>query len=288
MSATRGAVAYQGEPGAYGEEAVLGYFGEVSVAALPLPTFSAVCAAVAAGRAAAAVLPLENSLAGAVGEALDALMRAELEVVGELLLPVRHQLVALPGVRLPEIRWVASHSQALAQCEAFLSAGDWEVIVADNTASAARRLAKQGDRHGAVIASTRAAARHGLAVLARDIQDAPDNQTRFAVAARRGDRQLPAADGSLAARDGARTATLIAFETRDLPGALHHALGCFAEAGVNVSRIESRPAGKTRWKYRFITSVDGDARADPLRTALKALRRRAHDVRLLGSYPSAL
>src|SRR5688572_10550678 len=155
-------VAYQGEPGAYGEEAALGYFGERAVSPLPLPTFSTVCEAVADGRAAAAVLPLENSLAGTVGEALDALVRARLSVVGEVLLTVRHQLLAVPGATLDEIERVASHRQALAQCERFLSRHAWHLIVADDTAGAARELAASGERATAVIASQRAAERYGL------------------------------------------------------------------------------------------------------------------------------
>jgi prephenate dehydratase len=280
-------VAYQGEPGAYGEEAALGYFGEQQVVPLPLPTFSAVCSAVLDGKAAAAVLPLENSLAGTVGEAVDALMRADLRVIGELLLPVRHQLLALRGVRLDEIERVASHRQALAQCEAFLSSRSWQVVIADDTAGAARQLAEAGDRRAAVIASERAAAQYGLEILAADIQDAAGNMTRFAVVARPTDREVPPAAGALAAAAAGGPVSLVIFETRHAPGALHRALGALAEAGVNISRIESRPTGRVRWEYRFLIGVEGNADADPLRGALAELGRRAHGVRVLGSFPSA-
>ena len=120
-------VAYQGEPGAFGEEAVLGWFGD-AVTPVPMPTFSAVCAAIESGAADGGVLPLENSLAGTVGDALDALAKGSQRVVGEILLPIRHQLLVLPGVAKDDVRRVSSHWQALAQCERFLSAHDWHAV----------------------------------------------------------------------------------------------------------------------------------------------------------------
>ena len=150
-------VAYQGEPGAFGEEAIIGYFGADAVEPIGMSTFSAVCDAVEFGSADAGVLPLENSLAGTVGDALDALAEGSLTVVGELLLPVRHHLLVLPGVKLDEVEWVASHWQALSQCERFLAGRGWEIVPAADTAGAARDLAARGDRHAAAVASERAA-----------------------------------------------------------------------------------------------------------------------------------
>ncbi len=138
-------VAYQGEPGAFGEEAVVGWFGD-DATPMPMPTFSAVCGAVEDGTTDAGVLPLENSLAGTVGDALDALADGELRVVGELLLPIRHQLLVLPGVEIGAIRRVSSHWQALSQCERFLSDRGWDVVPAADTAGAARELAASGER----------------------------------------------------------------------------------------------------------------------------------------------
>lgn len=255
------------------------------MAPLPLPTFSAVCGAVTDGRAVAAVLPLENSLAGTVGEALDALLRSRLRVVGELLLPIRHALLGLPGATLQGIRRVTSHRQALAQAERYLATGGWEIVVADDTAGAARQLRDGGDASQAVIASERAAQRYGLSVLAAGIADA-GNVTRFAVAA--ADRRVvPAARGPLAPpRDGPMT-SLIVFETRHTPGSLHGALGALAEGAVNISRIESRPTHRARWQYRFLAAVDGHAAREPLRSALRELRQRAHAVVVLGSFPTA-
>jgi prephenate dehydratase len=278
-------VAYQGEPGAFGEEAVVGWFGN-EVTPIPMPTFSAVCAAVESGDADAGVLPLENSLAGTVGDALDALATGSLRVIGEVLLPVRHQLLVVPGTDLREIRAVSSHWQALAQCERYLARHGWEVIAAADTAGAARDLAASRVNDRAAIASRRAADRYGLEVAAADIQDADDNVTRFAILAAGAADALPAPAGSLVPRGGTRE-TLVTFETGHRPGDLHRALGAFAEAGINLSRIESRPSGEGRWRYRFLVQVSGDAGAEPLREALNAMAAHTRSMRVLGSFDVA-
>jgi prephenate dehydratase len=274
-------VAYQGEPGAYGAEAVLGWFGD-EVTSVPLPTFSAVCAAVDSGDVEAGVLPLENSVAGTVGDALDALATGTQRVIGEVLLPIRHQLLVLPGVSEDEIRRVSSHWQALAQCERFLSAHDWESVPAADTAGAARELAATGDSTGAAIASRAAANLYGLEIAAADIQDADDNLTRFAVLVAAGVTP-PSPAGALAPRGGDRE-TLLTFETGHRPGDLYRALGAFAEARINLSRIESRPSGGGPWRYRFLVQVSGDADAEPLRGALSEMRPHTTSVRVLGSF----
>ena len=281
-------VAYQGEPGAFGEEAIVGYFGAGAVLPTPLPTFSTVCAAVESGAAEAGVLPLENSVAGTVGDALDALADGSLRVVGELLLPIRHHLLALPGVATEDIERVASHWQALSQCERFLSGRGWEIVPSADTAGAARELAAGGDRAGAAVASARAADRYGLEIVAADIQDAEHNVTRFVVLApASGGSHLPEANGPLAPHRGAERETLLTFETGHEPGDLYRALGAFAEAGVNLSRIESRPSGSGPWRYRFLLQVAGDEATEPLRGALDVLRQRTSSMRVLGSFDAA-
>jgi prephenate dehydratase len=277
-------VAYQGEPGAFGEEAIIGYFGADAVEPMPMSSFSAVCDAVEFGTADAGVLPLENSLAGTVGDALDALATGSLSVVGELLLPIRHHLLVLPGVGLDDVEWVASHWQALSQCERFLGERRWEVVPAADTAGAARELAARGDRHAAAVASERAAERYGLEIAARDIQDSPYNVTRFAVLARGESHALPPALGALAPSSGGERETLITFETGHRPGDLYRALGAFADAGINLSRIESRPSGSGPWRYRFLVQVGGDAADKPLADALAGLRDHTSSMRVLGSF----
>jgi prephenate dehydratase len=277
-------IGFQGELGAYSEEAVLGYFGQ-AVEPRPLPTFRAVCAAVESGELAAGVIPTENSLAGSVGEALDALSESELVVVGELLLPVRHRLLGVEGSELAGIRRVASHPQALAQCDAYLAAHGWPLIPAEDTAGSARALSETGDRTLAVIASTRAAERYGLIILADDLA-AADNVTRFAIVVRPA-LSAPPADGPLAPPGDAPRSTLVTFETQHRPGALHAALGAFADAGVNLTRIESRPTRRASWEYRFLAQLEGDAANEPLHSALARLAEHAQAIRLLGTFPSA-
>lgn len=276
-------VAYQGEPGAFGEEAVIGYFGADGVTPVPMPTFSAVCAAVEDGSVDAGVLPLENSLAGTVGDALDALADGSLSVVGELLLPIRHQLLVLPGAKLENVKRVSSHWQALAQCERFLVERGWQVVAAADTAGAARELAANGDPTAAAIASARAAERYSLEIAAPDIQDLPHNVTRFTVLVLDAGAG-PEARGPLAPSHGGQRETLITFETGHKPGDLYRALGSLAEAGINLSRIESRPSGSGLWRYRFLVQVAGDAAAKPLVGALADLREHTSSMRILGSF----
>ena len=275
-------VAYQGEPGAFGEEAVIGWFGE-AVTPVPVPTFSAVCAAVESGATDAGVLPLENSLAGTVGDALDALANGSLRVIGEVLLPIRHQLLTLPGVAVDAVTRVSSHWQALAQCERFLAGRGWSVVPAADTAGAARELAASGDRTSAAIASRSAAERYGLEVVAADIQDSDHNMTRFAVLVPATTTAPPEPAGRLAPTGGDRE-TLITFETGHRPGDLVRALAVLADAGVNLSRIESRPSGAGPWRYRFLLQVGGDADHEPLRDALVGLEAHTRSMRVLGSF----
>ncbi|MEP6679931.1 MAG: prephenate dehydratase domain-containing protein [Chloroflexota bacterium] len=278
-------VAFGGEPGAYGEEAILGYFGADTALPVGAATFAAAARLVEDGATAAAMLPIESSRAGTVGDAVDVLIGGTLRVRGELLLPVRHQLLALPGVGIDDIERVASHPQALAQCDSLLTEHGWQPIPSGDTASAARALAEDGDRRTAVIASMHAANRYGLQILA-DLAREDRNVTRF-VLVTLPERTLPAGSGPLAPAPDAARASIISFETKHMPGALYEALGAFAQAGVNLSRIESRPTRNVRWEYRFLVQIEGDTDRPPASEALAALRDHAHAVAVLGNFPSA-
>jgi len=277
-------VAYQGEPGAYGEEASLHFFAAEQVEACPMPTFSAVYNSVASGTTDAGLLPLENSVAGTVGDALDALATGPLTVIGEVLQPIHHQLLVLSGVAISEIERVTSHWQALAQCDRFLSNHDWRLIPAADTAGAARQLALDRNPHVAVIASERAAELYGLAVVARDIEDAFHNVTRFAVISSESRQRSHVVVAKGAGASTAPWESLITFETGHQPGDLVRALSVLASAGINLSRIESRPSGEGPWRYRFLIQVAGDAEVDPLRTALAEMRTHTTSMRVLGSF----
>ena len=286
-------VAFQGEPGAFSEEAVLGYFG-AAVDARAVPTWRGVFEAVASGSEDAGVVAIESSLAGSIRETYDLLLEffdAGVRIVGEVSVPVRLALVALPGQSLEAIERVYSHAQALAQADTFLRSRDWQVMTTYNTAGAARMIADQRDQGAAAIASPRVAGIYGLDVLADNVQSGDENRTRFAVLARAGEAPgaAPAAVAAAAATPigaGPRKTTLV-FAVRNVPGSLHRCLGAFATRGVNLSRLESRPAGTARWEYDFWVDIDADAADPTCAAAIEALRSDAQMVRVLGSYPRA-
>ncbi len=277
-------VAFQGEPGAFSEEAVHAYFGK-GTETQAVPTWRAVFEAVRDGGATAGVVAIESSLAGSIRETYDLLNEFYddgVRIVGEVSVPVRLALLALPGQSIDEIERVYSHAQALAQADEFLRARDWQVMTTYNTAGAARMIAEQGERRAGAIASPRVATLYGLDVLAEDVQVGDDNRTRFAVLGRDG----VALPGGRAPTPGPRKSTLV-FAVRNVPGSLHRCLGAFAARGVNLSRLESRPARTARWEYVFWVDLDADAADAECAAALDGLRAEAQMVRILGSYTRA-
>lgn len=271
-------VAFQGEPGAYSDEAVRQYFGP---AARPVACrdFDAVGARTLAGEVDFGLLPIENSLAGSVVASYDVLASTGLDVVGEIISPVHHCVLALPGAPADGVARVLSHPVALAQCRRWLAAHpEVDAVSWYDTAGAAKEVAARGDPSAAAIASRLAAERYGLAILDRDVEDRPDNQTRFLVVARPyAPRPRPPAGASAAQR------TSLLAETANVPGALLRLLQAFADRGVNLTKLESRPAEQP-WSYRFFLDVDGAADAPPLREALEDARGQAQSLRVLGSY----
>ena len=278
-------VAFQGEPGAFSEEAVHAFFGDDQVT-LPVPAWRSVFEAVRDGTATAGVVAIESSLAGSIRETYDLLSEFYddgIRIVGETSVPVRLALVALPGQSIESIERVYSHAQALAQADEFLRARDWQVMTTYNTAGAARMIAEKGERGAAAIASPRVAELYGLEVLADNVQTGDENRTRFAILAR--DGTTLDAPRSLAV-DAPRQTTLV-FAVRNVPGSLHRCLGTFAARGVNLSRLESRPTRGARWEYLFWVDVDADAYHPDCAAAIEALRGETQMVRILGSYPRA-
>lgn len=273
-------IAFQGVPGAYSEDAARRYLeredgrgGEAGT--LPRPAFADVFDAVASGRAELGILPVENSRAGSVREVMDLLLDRELPVVGETFLRIRHCLMALPKTELEDVEVVLSHPQALAQCAGTLDevVPDAERRAAADTAGSARRIRREGLRTAAAVASERAAREHGLRVLRRGIEDAPDNVTRFLLVARE-----PVDPGP-----DARTS--LVFSGPDEPGFLHRCLGAFARRDIDLTRIESRPLAGARWEYVFYLDFAGRSDDDRVRDALDELGESATLLRVLGSYP---
>ena len=283
---TKPIVAYAGEPGAFAEDAVLAWFAEPEPR--PAPSFRAVFEAVRDGAALAGVVPVESSLLGTIRENLDLLYDFDLRLVGEVSVPVRLALLALPGERLDSIREVHSISAALAQADEFLRSRPWTVHTTYNTAGAARQIAERGERGAAAVASARVAATYGLEVIVDGIQTGDDNRTRFATISRPESAAAVRAAAAPGVLDRPAKTTLV-YGVRNVPGSLLRSLGAFASRGINLSRLESRPwVGRgSRWEYVFWVDLDADAADPACSAALVDLEREAEMVRVVGTYPRA-
>ena len=276
-------VAYQGMAGAYSEECAAMLFPDAEL--VGERTFAAVFDDLEHDRADAAVVPVENSTAGAVSDVYDLLLRHEgITVVAESILPVRHCLLGLPGATLEGIRVARSHPQALAQSEAFLRSHGIEPREAYDTAGATHEVRAARDQSVGAVASRRAGERAGLVVLAADIQTVAENSTRFFVLARSGGSPQGAIPS---AHRAGEPKTSLVFATDDRPGALVRALQPFATAGVNLAKIESRPSRERPWTYVFYLDIHGDVTESPAREAFALLRTCCTWVRVLGTYPAA-
>jgi prephenate dehydratase len=267
-------VAYQGEPGANSQEAIFQHLG-AQVNTLACRSFDDIFSAVEEDRAALGLLPVENSQAGSINQAYDLLLDHDLRVVGEVKFRVRHCLLAPAGVKPEEIQRVRSHPQALAQCERYLRSRGWEAVPAHDTAGAARQLAGKPEPGTAVIASALAGQTYGLEVLDADIEDSPDNTTRFFLLGR--EESAP----------GRKNKTSIVFATLHTPGALYNVLGELASRGINLTKIESRPRRNRPWHYVFYVDLDGHWQDAGVNRALMGLLTRTAFLKLLGSYPAA-
>jgi prephenate dehydratase len=267
-------VAYQGEPGAYSQEAIYQHFGP-TVDTLPCHSFDEIFRAVETGNARAALLPVENSQAGSINQAFDLLLDHDLRVIGEVKLRVRHCLLAPPGTSPAELRRVRSHPQALAQCERYIKNRGWQALPAYDTAGAARELAEAREPGTAAIASALAGQTYGLDVLDTGIEDSADNATRFFLLGR---EEPPPAKYNK---------TSLVFATLHTPGALYAVLGELASRGINLTKIESRPRRNRPWHYVFYVDLEGHWQDAAVHRALIGLLARTAFVKLLGSYPAA-
>lgn len=265
-------VAYQGVEGANGEIAARGL--APGARPVPYPTFHEVLSAVAAGEVDLGVLPVENSLAGTVLQAVDLLQDTDLHIVRELVVRIRYGLMVLPSVQLEDLRRVSSHPQALAQCDGFIAKHHLEPVVHADTAGAAADLLKSGRRDEAAIAPIGAAQLYGLTVLASGIEDEPFNFTRFLVLSR---HEPP--------ESSAPHKTSIVFAVRHTPGFLLETLNQLR--GFNLTKIESRPRRDRAWSYLIYIDLEGDARDPQVALALAGVLRKASYAKIIGSYPMA-
>lgn len=271
-------VAFQGEPGAYSEAAVIAHFGE-GVEPVPCESFEAVFERVASGQCNYGMVPIENSLAGSIHQNYDLLLRYDLKITGEHVLRVEHCLIASPGSSLEDIRVVASHPQALAQCDRFIRTHNLEREAAYDTAGAVKTLSETGRPGMAAIASRRAALVYNMRVLAENIEDDPLNFTRFLALGREGTRTE---------RSGVHAnKTSVVFALPNVPGALFKALSVFALRDIDLTKIESRPVPGKPWEYHFYLDFAEDAAGERGSRALQHLGEIATELRVLGSYPAA-
>ena len=269
-------IAYQGEPGAYSDEAVSALFPGSD--AVGYATFRLTFEALSIGAVDCAVLPVENSSAGIVQEVSDLLWELPgLRVVREHILPVQHCLLGWPG----PVERALSHPQALAQCSRYLHSRQIKSVAFHDTAGAARAVAEQRQPGTAAIASRAAAKRYGIYILAESIQDDSENRTRFVVV----ERGSPARP-----RDSrALSKCSLAFVAAHRPGSLAHALDCFARRNVNLTRLDSRPMLGRPFEYRFYLdfSINGEADAPAAaEAALEDLEEASAEIKLFGTYPA--
>lgn len=270
-------VSYQGEPGAYSEGAAIEYFNQ-EIETLPCHFFDEVFTNVETGTSKNGFIPIENSLAGSIHRNYDLLLKKQLHIVGEFYYRIKHCLLCIPGSTLKNIKKVYSHPQALAQCEESLKSLNLELIPEADTAGSARLISENRMFDAAAIASKHAAAVYGLDILAEDLEDNPENYTRF----------LVISNNSLGLRksyppEGFKTS--IVFNLQNKPGSLFKALSVFALRDIDLMKIESRPIQGKPWEYMFYIDFMGHVKNQVCMRALEHLQELAPYLRVLGSYP---
>jgi len=272
-------VAFQGEPGAFSEAAAVQLLGD-QITTVPRSTFDATFRAIAEDAADALLVPVENTLAGSVVRVYDLLLESPLEICGETILPIEHHLMACPGARFEDLRAVASHPMALAQCEHFFEAHPaLKRVPAEDTAGSVREMMERGDKTQAAIAGRRATAHYGAIILRENIEDNAENFTRFVL--------LLPPDQATKFRAGKNAKKMsLAMRLAHRPGALLASLEPFAKHGVNLLKIESRPIHGKPFEYQFFIDVEAEHH-DKLQKALQEVRAATSQLRVLGLYAAA-
>ena len=268
-------IAYQGEPGANSHIACIENYPDH--APLPCATFEDAFAALQEGRADLGMIPIENSIAGRVADIHALLPASGLHIIGETFLPIRFQLLAIPGATIEGLRSVHSHVHALGQCRKIIRRYGLTAVVASDTAGSAREVAEWRDPTRASLATRLAGEIYGLTTLAADVEDEAHNTTRFVVLS---------TTPSWAPANNGPVATTFVFRVRNVPAALYKALGGFATNGVNMTKLESYMVEGEFTATQFLADVDGHPDDAPLKRALEELEFFSREVRILGVYPA--
>ena len=267
-------VAFQGERGAYSENAVYTFFGD-DTEAKPCRDLAEVFESVDKQDVPVGVVPVENSLEGSVNQTYDLFLTHNLKVSGEIIIRISHCLIGNPNTSLELVKTVYSHPQALAQCRSFLERLGSDLIPTYDTAGSVKMLKDKVQKDAAAIASEKAAEIYGMKILAREIEDTPTNYTRFFVISKK--------DSPITGKDK----TSIIFAATHTPGALYRALGEFAKREINLAKIESRPTRQRPWEYNFYLDFEGHRTEKTCTSALEALEKYTTFIKILGSYPKA-
>jgi len=275
MVQTTNRIAFQGDFGANSDMACRDMFPTMEP--LPCPTFEDAFVALESGDADLAMIPIENTLAGRVADIHHLLPESRLHIVGEYFMPIRFQLMVLPGVKHDDIRTVHSHIHALGQCRKIIRSNGWKAVVAGDTAGAAKLVSERGDRSMAALAPRLAASLYGLDILQENVEDSEHNVTRFVVLSR---------DEHWTTRRDEKDvlATTFVFNVRNIPAALYKALGGFATNGINMTKLESYQIGGKFIATQFYADIQGHPDDAPVRRALEELRFFSEKVRVLGVY----
>ncbi len=265
-------IVFPGTEGAYSQAATRHYFGE-DCNCFYVQTFREAMEAIEEGTADFAVLPIENSTAGAVDEMYDLLVEFENFIAGETVIPIEHTLAGLPGTDLSDIRRVYSKGVALVQTSRFLAEhSDWQQISVANTAIAAQKILEDQDKTQAAVCSAYAAQAHGLTVLKDQINDDPDNSTRFIIVTNQ----------KIFLKNADKIS--ICFELPHTSGSLYHLLSHFIYNDLNMTKIESRPVKGRNWEYRFFIDFEGNLEDAAVKNAIRGLREESQNLRILGNY----
>jgi len=267
-------VAFQGERGAFSEDAAARLFGG-DIDFLPCVRLKDVFELVSQDKVEFGVVPVENSQAGSINETYDLLLAYPLNIFAEAILKVSHCLMALPGEKLADITTIYSHPQALAQCAEFLSKLNVEIMPSYDTAGSAKMIKEKGLRNCAAIASKRAANIYGLDILAPEIETNVNNYTKFVAISKQ------------KAKPAQKNKTSLVFAAEHKPGSLYKILGIFATRNINLTKLESRPSRTEPWEYVFYADFEGHLNGEVYQEAIRELQKETTFIKILGSYPQA-